>query len=73
MGKILAFLIGTIGLSLLLLIPVLYLFGLITAVIIEVGFFKECLPSIIQGFVLIAIVLVSAVATLVALLLWEVR
>ncbi len=69
MRRIVAFLIGTTGLSLLLLIPVLYLFETIVKTIKKAGLFAMCLPSIWQGFTLIAIVLIMAVATLMALLI----
>lgn len=69
MRRIVAFLIGTTGLSLLLLIPVLYLFEAIVKTIKKAGLFAMCLPSICQGFTLIAIVLIVAVATLMALLI----
>jgi len=72
MGKILAFAVGTIGLSLLLLMPVIWLFDSITTIMKKTGIFLQCLPVIREGLVIIAFVTIVAVGTLVALLLWEV-
>lgn len=70
MGKILAFVIGTIGISLLLLAPVIWLFDSITTVIKKANLFLDSLSMICEGLAIIAFVVIVSVATLVALLLW---
>ncbi|MBS7270324.1 MAG: hypothetical protein KIH10_16000 [Candidatus Freyarchaeota archaeon] len=70
MGKILAFLVGTIGLSLLLLVSVLWLFDSITTMMKKAGVFLQCLPAIQEGLVIIVLAMLAAVGTLVVLSLW---
>lgn len=72
MGKILAFVIGTAVISVLLLAPLLYLFEIINNLLIQFGS-VDSIALIWQGLIWLAVVLVLAVATLVALFLWEVK
>jgi uncharacterized Tic20 family protein len=72
MGKICAFVIGTTVISLLLLVPLVYMFELISDLMTKIGSI-DSIASIWQGLIWIAFALVLAVATLMALLLWEVR
>jgi hypothetical protein len=72
MGKILAFVIGTAVISALLLAPLVYLSEVINKLLIQFGS-VDFIVLIWQGLILLAVVLVLAVATLVALFLWEVN
>ena len=72
MGKILCFFVATAIISVLLLLPLIYLFESIADLITQVGAVQS-LKLIWQEFVWLGVVLVLAVATLVALFLWEVK
>jgi len=70
MSKISAFIVGTIGLSLAILIPVYLNFQIIEAKLQEMGILSKVFPNFWQGFVLIAIVVVISIGTLMALLIF---
>jgi uncharacterized membrane protein YbhN (UPF0104 family) len=69
MSKISAFLVGTIGLSLAMLIPIYFNFQKMADKIKEIGVSKV-FPNLWQGFALIAFVIVISVGTLMALLIF---
>jgi len=70
MGKIAAFVFGTIGLSLAILLPCYYFFGLMTTKVKQVGIFQEAIDFLWQSFAIIVFVVVVIVGTLVALIVW---
>jgi len=70
MGRIAAFVFGTIGLSLAILLPCYYFFGLMTTKVKEVGIFQEAIGFLWQGFALIVFVVVVIVGTMMALIVF---
>lgn len=70
MGKIAAFVFGTIGLSLAILLPCYYFFGLMTTKVKEVGIFQEAIGFLWQGFAIIVFVVVVIIGTMTALIIW---
>ena len=72
MGKILAFVIVTAVISVLLLAPLVYLFEIINNLLIQFGS-VDSIALIWHGLIWLAVVHILAVATLVALFLWEVK
>jgi len=70
MGKIAAFVFGTIGLSLAILLPCYYFFGSMTTKVKQVGIFQEAIDFLWQSFAIIVFVVVVIVGTLVALIVW---
>lgn len=68
MGKIAAFLLATVGLSLAILIPVYINFQIIAAKIGELGL--KTFPNFWQGFALIFFAVVVSVVTLMALIVF---
>ena len=72
MGKICAFLIGTIGLSVALLIPCAMWFNNIVMKLQEVGLIvtSEATVQLWQGYILLAFIVIASVATLMALIVF---
>jgi len=70
MGKIAAFVFGTIGLSLAILLPCYYFFGLMTTKVKQVAIFQEDIDFLWQGFAIIVFVVVVVIGTLIALIVW---
>jgi energy-converting hydrogenase Eha subunit E len=69
MSKISAFIVGTVGLSLAILIPLYLNFQIIADKIREIGI-SNVFPNFWQGFALIVFVVVVAIGTLVALIVF---
>lgn len=70
MGKIIAFVLATVGLSLAILIPCYYFFDTMIMKVKEVGIFQEAIDFFWQGFALIVFVVVVIVGTMMTLLIW---
>jgi hypothetical protein len=70
MGKILAFVLATIGLSLAILIPCYYFFEAMVIKIQEAGIYLKSIDFLWEGFGILAFVVVVIVATLMALIVW---
>ena len=73
MGKIVAFLLATVGLSLAILIPCYYFFEAMTVKINEAGLFISADSGNLlwQGFAIIVFVVVVIVGTMLALIIWD--
>jgi energy-converting hydrogenase Eha subunit E len=69
MGKIGAFIVGTIGLSLVLLIPLYFNFQKIAERVREIGV-SNVFPNFWQGFALIVFVVIVSIGTLMGLLIF---
>jgi energy-converting hydrogenase Eha subunit E len=69
MSKISAFLIGTFGLSLAILIPLYLNFQIIADKIREIGV-SNVFPNFWQGFALIVFVVIVSIGTLMALIVF---
>jgi uncharacterized membrane protein (DUF106 family) len=70
MGKIVGFVLATIGLSLTILIPTYAFFDLIATKVQKIGIFSEVISFFWQGFALIVFVVVVIVGTMIALIIW---
>jgi hypothetical protein len=71
MGKIVAFVFCTIGLSLAILLPCYYFFGVMVNKVKQVGIFQEAIDFFWQGFAIIVFVVVVIVGTSIALIVWD--
>lgn len=70
MGKIVGFVLASIGLSLAILIPTYYFFDIITVKVKQVGVFQDAIAFLWQGFALIVFVVVISIGTLMALIIF---
>jgi hypothetical protein len=70
MSKISAFIVGTVGLSLAILIPLYLNFQIIETKLQELSILSKVFPNFWQGFALIAIVVIVSIGTLMALLIF---
>jgi len=70
MGKIIGFLLATIGLSLAILIPTYAFFDLIATKVQKIGIFSEAISFFWQGFAIIVFVVVVIVGTMMALMVF---
>jgi len=70
MGKIIAFVLATICLSLAILIPCYYFFEAMVTEIQEAGIYLKSIDFLWQGFGILVFVVVVVIATLMTLLVW---
>jgi hypothetical protein len=70
MGKVVGFVLATIGLSLAILIPTYVFFDLIATKIQKVGIFPEAISFFWQGFGIIVFVVLVIIGTMTALIVW---
>jgi len=71
MGKILAFVLATVGLSLAILIPCYYFFETMVTKIKEAGIHLKSIDFLWEGFGILTFVVTVVIATLMALLVCD--
>lgn len=71
MGKIIAFVLATVSLSLAILIPCYYFFEAMVTKIQEAGIHLKSIDFLWEGFGILTFVVVVVIATLMALLVWD--
>ena len=70
MGKIIAFVLGTVSLSLFLLMTIYVAFKRIETKFQEINIFQKAITPLWQDYAIIVFVVVVSVGTLMALLIW---